>query len=194
MKTAQHIINKLINQNIFSIKISSLRQDVWYLGITSLSQKKNFIQNILQFTCFKLTYYTCSYVKYVWDVSTQQTLWFSIFKISDICCIPPFWTVLVSWYLHDATSAPTYTINDLAMDINNVNCMTKAIVEWHLQWQYLYNMCSFIVRWYINHVVPIYLLTYHVIYMCLPVVNYTVNSFRFHGKVNCFKNIYKNYI
>ncbi len=31
-------------------------------------------------------------------VSIQQTIQYSICKISDIACGPPFWTVLVSWY------------------------------------------------------------------------------------------------
>ncbi len=33
-------------------------------------------------------------------VSIQQTIRYSIWKISDIACGPPFWTVLVSWYPH----------------------------------------------------------------------------------------------
>ncbi len=35
MKTAQKIANNLINENIFPLKVSSLRQDVWYLGIVN---------------------------------------------------------------------------------------------------------------------------------------------------------------
>ncbi len=34
MKTAQKIVNNLMNENKFLLKFSSLRQDVWYLGIT----------------------------------------------------------------------------------------------------------------------------------------------------------------
>ncbi len=33
-------------------------------------------------------------------ISIQQTIRYSICKISDIACGPPFWTVLVSWYPH----------------------------------------------------------------------------------------------
>ncbi len=33
MKTAHKIVNNLINENIFPLKISSLRQGGWYLGI-----------------------------------------------------------------------------------------------------------------------------------------------------------------
>ncbi len=36
-------------------------------------------------------------------VSIQQTTRYSICKISDIACGPPFWTVLVSWYPHHAS-------------------------------------------------------------------------------------------
>ncbi len=37
-------------------------------------------------------------------VSIQQTIQYSICKISDIACGPPFWTVLVSWYPHHGYS------------------------------------------------------------------------------------------
>ncbi len=37
-KTAQKIVNNLINENIFPLKVSSMRQDVLYLGITNLCQ------------------------------------------------------------------------------------------------------------------------------------------------------------
>ncbi len=33
-------------------------------------------------------------------VSIQQTIRYSICKISDIACGPPFWNVLVSWFPH----------------------------------------------------------------------------------------------
>ncbi len=33
-------------------------------------------------------------------VSIQQTIRYSICKISDIACGPPFWTISVSWYPH----------------------------------------------------------------------------------------------
>ncbi len=33
-------------------------------------------------------------------VSIQQTIQYSICKISDIACGPLFWTVLVNWYFH----------------------------------------------------------------------------------------------
>ncbi len=40
-------------------------------------------------------------------VSIQQTIRYSICKISDIACGPPFWTVLVSWYPHkEGTYSP----------------------------------------------------------------------------------------
>ncbi len=62
MKTAQKIGNNLINLNIFPLKVSSLRRDVWYLRITNLWQNMHFRYKILQYTCFSWTYYTCSYV------------------------------------------------------------------------------------------------------------------------------------
>ncbi len=36
IKTAPKIINNLIMENLLPLKVSSLRQDGWYLGITNL--------------------------------------------------------------------------------------------------------------------------------------------------------------
>ncbi len=36
METAQKIVKNLINENIFPFKVSSVRPDGWYLGITNL--------------------------------------------------------------------------------------------------------------------------------------------------------------
>ncbi len=43
MKTAQKIVNNLINENIFPLTVNSLGKDMWYLGITNLYQKTHFI-------------------------------------------------------------------------------------------------------------------------------------------------------
>ncbi len=59
MKTAQKIVNNLINENIFPLKVSLLRQDGWYLGITNLFQNVNFTWKPLKYTFFNWTYYTC---------------------------------------------------------------------------------------------------------------------------------------
>ncbi len=50
-KTVQKIFNYLINENIFPLKISLLRQDVWYLGIPNLCQNTHFTYKIIQYTC-----------------------------------------------------------------------------------------------------------------------------------------------
>ncbi len=87
MKTGQKIVNNLINKNIFTLKVSSLSKH------THLTYK------ILQYICFSWAYYTCSYDKWVWDMSQHnKTNRFSICKISDIGCAPACWTVSVSWY------------------------------------------------------------------------------------------------
>ncbi len=36
MKTAQKVVNNLMNENIFPLKVISIRQGGWYLGITNL--------------------------------------------------------------------------------------------------------------------------------------------------------------
>ncbi len=43
MKTAQKIVNNLINENIFSLKVTSL-QDGDYLGITNLCHNTHFTE------------------------------------------------------------------------------------------------------------------------------------------------------
>ncbi len=87
---------------MFSLNTSSFRQDVWYLGITKLYQNTLSIYKILQYSCFNWTYCVCSYAKWVWDLSHYTTFCMifnsKVCKISDIGCVPPFWTVMVSWY------------------------------------------------------------------------------------------------
>ncbi len=41
-------IRWIMNENVFPLKVSSLRQDVWYLVITTLCQNTHFVNKILQ--------------------------------------------------------------------------------------------------------------------------------------------------
>ncbi len=84
MKTAQRIENNLTNENIFPLKVRSLRQEGWYLGMTNLCQNTHFTYKILQYTCYNWTYYTCSCVKWVWNISQYNTWTISICTISYI--------------------------------------------------------------------------------------------------------------
>ncbi len=45
MKNSEKIINNLINENTFHLKVSSLKQDGYYLGISSLCKNTFHIQN-----------------------------------------------------------------------------------------------------------------------------------------------------
>ncbi len=74
MKTSQTIVNNILNESIFPLKVSSLRQDRWYFGITSLIQNTHFTCKILQCTSFICIYYTYSYQKWVWDVSLKNEI------------------------------------------------------------------------------------------------------------------------
>ncbi len=45
MKIVQRIVNNLISENIFPLKVRILRQNGWwYLGVTNLCQNKSFLQ------------------------------------------------------------------------------------------------------------------------------------------------------
>ncbi len=77
MKTAKKIVTILSKGNIFPLKVSSLREDGWYLTITNLCQNTHFKVQIHQYTCFNLT--------------IPQTIQFSICKILDIVCDRPCW-------------------------------------------------------------------------------------------------------
>ncbi len=59
------MVNKLINENILPLKVSSFSQDERYLGITHLCQSTHFTYNILQYTRFNWTYYTWPYGKLI---------------------------------------------------------------------------------------------------------------------------------
>ncbi len=66
MKTAQKIVNNLIN---ISLRAQLIKTTLGSLGITSLCQNTHFTYKIFQYTCFNWTYYTCSYIKWVCDMS-----------------------------------------------------------------------------------------------------------------------------
>ncbi len=80
MQTTQKIVNNLMNENIFLLKVSLLRQASCYLGITSLCQNTHFTFKILQYICFIWTYYNCSYIKWVSDMSQYN---YPIFNMQD---------------------------------------------------------------------------------------------------------------
>ncbi len=56
----------LINENIFPLKVSSLRQAGWYL-----CQNPNFAY--LQYTCFNWPYSICLHVKWEWGICLNRT-------------------------------------------------------------------------------------------------------------------------
>ncbi len=74
---SQKIVNNLINENWFPfnklLKVSSLEHEQ-YLRITKWCQNTHFTYKILQYTCFNWTYYTCWYVKWLWDISQYNKL------------------------------------------------------------------------------------------------------------------------
>ncbi len=58
MITAQNIVNRLIYEHI----------------LPNLCQNTHSTYKILQYTCFNLIWCTCSYVKFIWDMSQHKTL------------------------------------------------------------------------------------------------------------------------
>ncbi len=101
IKTAQKTINNLINKNIFHLKVSSLRQDVWYLGITNLCKNTYFIYKLLQYTCFNWTYFTCSYIKWVWDISQYNKLFnFQYARFQILAPFGLFWSASIPTMVH----------------------------------------------------------------------------------------------
>ncbi len=64
-------------------------------------------KNSSEYLFFKWIYYTCSYVKWVWDMSQYNKLWFSIYNISNIGCfgqlVSPVW--VQNFVVHNAFSA-----------------------------------------------------------------------------------------
>ncbi len=96
MKTAQKIVNNLINKNTF------LKTRCVIFGDNQIMSKHIFhIQNpsIYQFQLdlYVLHLLICKMgMRYV---SLEPTIQFSICKISYIGCVPPIWTVWVSWYV-----------------------------------------------------------------------------------------------
>ncbi len=79
------------------------------LGKTSLCQNTYSTYKTLQHACFNCTYYTCSYVKWVWDMSkynkttciilNQMLEKLPVLSIFQILAVHlHFWTVLVRWY------------------------------------------------------------------------------------------------
>ncbi len=52
------------------------------MGINNLCYNAHFLFTILQYRCFNRTYYTCSYVKWIWDMSSiEQTIQLLICKV-----------------------------------------------------------------------------------------------------------------
>ncbi len=73
MKTAQIIVNNLIDENIFPLKATLLRQYGWYLGIhfyvkTHISHTKSFNIPV------SVALATLVHVKCVWDMSQYNKL------------------------------------------------------------------------------------------------------------------------
>ncbi len=130
MKTAQNIADNLINDNIFLLKVCSLRQDKWYLGIINLYLNIHFICTTNPLIYW--TYYPCSRVNCVWDMSQYDKLSkYQLCKISDTGRVLAFCTVLVRSRLHVGCNviiryqlASTYCLCDLISPANvsfNVN-------------------------------------------------------------------------
>ncbi len=71
-----------------------------YLGILNLSQNTHCLYKKRQYICFNWTYFTCSYVKWVWDISQYNKP--SDFNMQDswrwLCTF--ILDYLVSWYPH----------------------------------------------------------------------------------------------
>ncbi len=73
MTTTKTIVNNLITENIFPSKVSSLRQDVWYLVITNLCQNTYpGIQNP-SINHFNWTCYSGLFVKWEWCICLNTT-------------------------------------------------------------------------------------------------------------------------
>ncbi len=78
MKTAQKIVSNLMNENILPLKVSTLRQDGWYLGITNLISKHTFhIQNPFFWTFVMLAHMLNGYEIYL------NTTKYLIFNMQD---------------------------------------------------------------------------------------------------------------
>ncbi len=78
-------------------------------------------------------------------VSIQQTIRYSKYKILNIACGPPFWTVLVSWYPH----------NVLFMrkkDINNFNRTSFVVTCCSIHWWICFMLYRVQITFkYVNH-------------------------------------------
>ncbi len=91
LRVSWKLHNNLINENIFSLLVSSLRQDMWYLEITNLFQNSYFTYKNPSITCSNWTYYT-----YSWCL-IQHNIPCATCTILDIGCAA-FWIVLVTMY------------------------------------------------------------------------------------------------
>ncbi len=87
----------------FPLEVSSLRKNGLYLGITDLSKNTHFTYPIFNIV-LSIVLITLAPMLNEYEISIQQTIWFSICNISYIGCSPAFWTVMVMWYHHCVTA------------------------------------------------------------------------------------------
>ncbi len=90
----------LINENIFPLKVSSLRRDGLYLGITNSCKNTHFTYRIFQYTCFNCT--SLAHMLNVYMKMCLNTTNYPIFNMQDfryrLCT--SILDYLVSWYPH----------------------------------------------------------------------------------------------
>ncbi len=100
MKSAQKIVKNLIYKIIFLLKVSSLRQDVWYLGVIDLCQNKQYILNTKSFgTPVSIGLAAPAHMQNRHEVCLNTTN-YVIFNMQDFRCWLYTSIVLVSWYPH----------------------------------------------------------------------------------------------
>ncbi len=85
MTTTQKIVNKVINENIFPLKVSWLRQDVWLLGTT------NYIKTPISYTksfniCVSIRLAILAHVLNGYEIYFNATIWFH--NMQDSRCYP----------------------------------------------------------------------------------------------------------
>ncbi len=96
MKTAQKIVNNLINETIFPLKLIKAR---WMIFVDNQFMSKHtfHIQNP-SIHLFQLDFLLVHMLNGNEICLNKQTIQCS--KILDIAYAPSFWTILVSWYPH----------------------------------------------------------------------------------------------
>ncbi len=78
----------------FSERETHKTHDEWYFRITNLCSSTYTKSFNMPVSIDSLHIYW----KGIMYDSIQQTIRFSIWKISHIVCAPPFWTLLIRWY------------------------------------------------------------------------------------------------